>query len=212
MTSSSRPAGTRRSGPIDQRHIEHKKLTARHMLPAVERLLEDETYPELTVEQIVAEAGISRSKFYNYFEDKEELLRALAEDVMGAILDASRTWWMLPPDATKEDLFEALRHLFEVYSPHSTLMLAVAESSSHDSRVREKFLQIMEYGVVGVTDYIRAGQRAGELEPDIDALPAAQWLTWMFERGLSHLSRSPAEYEPERVVRAASDILWKALH
>ena len=90
-------SGGRRSTRFERKDIERRELTSRRLLPAVERLLERETYAEISVEQIAEEASISRSTFYNYYEDKGDLLRALTGDVMGAIIDATREWWMLPP-------------------------------------------------------------------------------------------------------------------
>lgn len=217
MTSaSSTPAGpsptSRRSEPLDRRHIERRELISRWLLPAVERLLEEQTYPSLTVDQMVAEAELSRSTFYNYFEDKSDLLRALTGDVMSTIVDATRMWWMLAPSGTKEEFHAALSHLFAIYSPHTTLMRAVAESISHDARVREEFMAYMDSGTKGIADYIRSGQQAGDFRADLDPDAAAAWLTWMMERGLSQLSVRSGDYEPERVVAAAVDILWKAWH
>lgn len=205
------PTG-RRADPLDRRHIERRELISRWLLPAVERLLENNTYPSLTVEQMTAEAEISRSTFYNYFEDKGDLLRALTADVMSQIVDATRMWWMLAPNGTKEEFRGALAHLLEIYSPHTTLMRAVAESISHDQRVRAEFMAYMASGTQGIADYIRTGQAAGAFRADLDPDAAAAWLTWMMERGLSQLSLRSGDYEPERVLAAVVDILWKALH
>jgi AcrR family transcriptional regulator len=204
-------SGGRRSQPLDRRHIERRELTARRLLPAVERLLEHDTYAELTVDQLVEEAAISRSTFYNYFEDKGDLLRALTADVMEAITDATRMWWMLAPKADKSDLNASLAHLFEMYTPHAALMRAVADSISRDPGVREEFLAAMRKGADGIAQYIRAGQAAGQLRASLDPDLAAQWLVYMFERGLSQLSRLGAEAQPDRVVQAVTDILWKSL-
>lgn len=205
-------SGARRAEPLDRRHLERRALAARRLLPAVESLLEHETYPELTVDQMTAAAHISRSTFYNYFQDKGDLLRALAADVMGTIVEASRVWWMLSPHASRDDMRAAIQHLFDVYSPHATLMLAVADSISHDPRVRDEFLAYMERGREEIANYVRGGQAAGVLRSGLDANAAAAWLTWMLERGLSQLSRTPRTYQPDRVVTALVDIIWKALH
>jgi AcrR family transcriptional regulator len=207
---SSPPSG-RRAEPLDRRHIERRQLTARRLLPAVERLLEHSRYAEISVEQLVGEADISRSTFYNYFEDKSDLLRALTADVMAAITDASRVWWMLNPDASREQLRDALGHLFGMYSPHAAMMEAVSDSMAHDPRVREEFTAFMVRGAQGVANYIREGQRAGVFRAGIEPELAAAWLTWMFERGLSKLGRSAEEHDPESVVTALTDLLWKAL-
>ena len=47
------------------------------LLAVVERLLADgESYTEISIERMVAEAGMARSTFYVYFADKGDLLRA----------------------------------------------------------------------------------------------------------------------------------------
>jgi len=208
---STAPTG-RRSSPLDRRHIERRELTSRYLLPAVERLLDRETYPSLTVDQMTAEAEISRSTFYNYFEDKSDLLRTLTGDVMAAITEAARVWWMLSAHVTKDELQVALQHLFEIHAPHAVLLRAVSETISHDERVRTEFMDYMRNGAKGVQDYIRAGQKAGVLRADLDPNIAGDWLTWMFERGLSQLSFHNADADPERMLIAAVDVLWKALH
>jgi AcrR family transcriptional regulator len=192
--------------------MERRELNTRRLLPAIERLLENATYRELSVEQMVAEANVSRSTFYNYFEDKNDLLRALTADVMGALTDATRVWWMLPPEASRDDLHAALTHLYESYSPHAALMRAVAESISQDASVREAFEAYMCRGAEGIAAYIESGQRAGVLRSDLDPATASEWLVWMFERGLSQLGGGQSELEPERIVTALTDIVWKSLH
>lgn len=200
----------RRSTRLDREDIERRELTTRRLLPAVERLLERDTYAEISVEQIAEEAGISRSSFYNYFEDKGDLLRILTAEVMGAIIDASRQWWMLPPDTSKDGLREAIAHMADVYTPHAGLMRAVADFTSRDKRVREEFRAYMERGAEGIAGYIRDGQRAGVFRKNLDAERAALWLDWMSERGLSELGRPGAE-DTERAVTALTDVYWKAL-
>jgi TetR/AcrR family transcriptional regulator, ethionamide resistance regulator len=202
--------GARQSTRLERRDIEQRELTARRLLPAVERLLEDETYAEISVERIADEAGISRSSFYNYFEDKGELLQTLTAEVMGAIIDASRQWWMLPPDASKDELRVAVAHMVEIYSPHAGLMRAVADFTSRDPRVRAEFGAYMERGAEGIAGYIRDGQRAGAFRCGLDADRAALWLDWMAERGLAQLGRRGDE-DPDRAVAALTDILWKAV-
>lgn len=200
----------RRSTRLERKDIELHELTTRRLLPAVERLLEKETYAEISVEQLAEEAKISRSTFYNYFEDKGDLLRALTAEVMGAIIDASRGWWMLPPGAGKEALRDAIAHMVHIYAPHAGLMRAVADFTSRDERVREEFDEYMERGAEGIAGYIRGGQAAGAFRKGLDADHAALWLDYMAERGLSELGRPGAE-DPERAVTALTDIFWKAL-
>src|SRR5215471_11297315 len=84
---------------------------------AEELMASGESYTELSVERIVREAGISRATFYVYFEDKGDLLRALAEDFIERILVAAAVWWTLPADADKPRLRAAMQAIFDAYIP-----------------------------------------------------------------------------------------------
>src|SRR5881397_2160695 len=117
----------------------------RRLLVAVEELLGDgESFTEVSVERLVTEAGISRSTFYVYFEDKGDLLQALTADVMTEVIDAARAWWELPPGADRGDVEAAMRGIVATYRCHKTLMAAVVEASSYDARVRERFGELIQ--------------------------------------------------------------------
>ncbi len=206
------PSAVRRSTASDPAHAARRQRTARRLVIAVERLLLEQTFPELSVDQIVAEAGISRSTFYNYFEDKSDLLGALTADAMASIIEVTGAWWSLPADAPKEDVREAIEQLVGGYVPHAALMLAVADSIPHDANVREAFQSFMALGVEGIAGYIGRGQEAGALRDDLDATAAAHWLAWMMERGLSKLGRPDGDLASERIIASVVDILWKSTH
>jgi AcrR family transcriptional regulator len=59
-----------------------REITER-LLPVVEqKLTEDGSYVNLRLDQILQEALLSRSTFYRYFRDKNELLLALIDPVL----------------------------------------------------------------------------------------------------------------------------------
>jgi AcrR family transcriptional regulator len=180
---------------------------------AVEALLEaGESYTELSVERLVTEAGISRATFYVYFEDKGDLLRALAEEFIGRLTDAAQHWWALDERATKADLQQAMREIFDAYIPDKVVMAAVVEVASYDAAVREQFGQLVEYTTVGVAKHIAAGQKQGFIDKGLDARRTAAWLTWMAERGLYQLVAPAGKAETERLLPALTDIVWNTLY
>ena len=62
-------------------------------MEATEKLLrEGNSYADLSVEAIAARAGISRTTFYDYFEDKRELLLAIAMTVSAPFLREADDW------------------------------------------------------------------------------------------------------------------------
>ena len=186
----------------------------RRLLVAVEKLLADgESFTEVSVERLVTEAGISRSTFYVYFEDKGDLLQALTADVMIEVIDAARAWWALPADADRADLDTAMRGIVAAYRGRMTLMAAAVDATSYDARVRERFGELIQLAQRELASHIADGRRRGFVRADIDAAPVAGWLTWMAERGLYQLVRfADDEATVERLTRALSAIVWNTLY
>jgi AcrR family transcriptional regulator len=179
---------------------------------AEELMASGESYTELSVERIVREAGISRATFYVYFEDKGDLLRALAEDFIDRILEAASTWWELPADATKADLRDAMRAIFEAYVPHKVVMAAVVEVASYDTALRELFGELLQRTIAGVASHIELGQSEGYVERGLDPERTAAWLTWMAERGLYQLVAPASGAAVDRLLDAITDITWNTLY
>jgi TetR/AcrR family transcriptional regulator, ethionamide resistance regulator len=170
------------------------------------------SYTALSVERIVKEAGISRATFYVYFEDKGDLLRALAEDFVERILVAAAKWWEMPAGASKADLKDAMQAIADAYLPHKVLMAAVVEVSSYDIALRRVFGHLLERVISEVAEHIGSGQEAGWVAPELDPDRTAAWLTWMAERGLYQLV-APAEPDAaERLLDALTDITWNTLY
>jgi AcrR family transcriptional regulator len=173
---------------------------------------EGESYTALSVERIVREAGISRATFYVYFEDKSDLLRALAEDFIERIIGAATAWWTLPADAPKSQLREAMRAVFDAYLPHKVVMAAVVEVASYDVRVQEVFGALLERTISEVARHIEVGQREGFVTQGIDPQRTAAWLTWMAERGLYQLVAPAGPAAEERLLDSITDITWNTLY
>ena len=183
------------------------------LLEAVERLLaEGDSYTELSVERLVQEAGISRSTFYVYFEDKGDLLRALVSDVIGELIAAARVWWDLPAGFTRDDMVNAIRGLIDTYRPHGRLLGAVVDTASYDVAVREQFDTLMQMSIKGVEAHIRNGQKAGFVREDLNPGVTASWLTWMAERGLYELVPGASDRRLAQLADGLTSILWHTLY
>jgi len=199
--------------PLQPPREERRSLLAKHFVGVVEPLLDaGETYADLSVERLIKAVDISRSTFYVYFDDKGDLLGAMAQDVTRDLAEAGSGWFELATDATKEDLREALRPLFDTYRRHQTLLGAITEAAGYDPRVREQHLVLVEQAVSGLCAQIELQQCAGTAPPELDARRTALWLTWMHERGLYQMVGQASVREVDRLLDAMTDLVWRTLY
>ncbi len=183
------------------------------LLAAVEQMLaEGESFTELSVERLVAQAGVARSTFYVYFEDKGELLRAWLEDITSSLDDSAKDWWGLDAAADRDDLRKALSSIVLTYRPHTNLMAAAFDAAAYDPAVREAAMALMTHNAAGLRKHIKTGQRDGFVDPNLPAAEVAQWLTWMAERGLHQLVRGADDATVETLIEAYTAIVWNTLY
>ena len=194
---------------------ERRRQTTEKLVGAILPLLEDgNRFTELSVERIVQEAGMSRTTFYVYFEDKGDLLISLGQDVMEAVNDAAEGWWGLPPSASRDEVYEALRKIIGVYAAHGPIMRAVVEVAAYDDRVRRSFGQSLDLSRKGLREHIERGLKDGSIRPGIDAERTADWLLWMSERGFYQMVRpaSSNKAELDRLAESLTTVVWNTLY
>jgi TetR/AcrR family transcriptional regulator, ethionamide resistance regulator len=188
-------------------------MLSRHFVSVVENLVENGVrYADLSVEAIITAGGISRSTFYVYFDDKGDLLVAMAQDVIGDLLADGASWWELPVDGTREDLRKALRVPIDTYRKHRTILGAIAETAAYDPRAQEQQQNLIGQVVSALTTYIGDAQRAGVADAYLDAARTAQWLIWMIERGLYQLVGTADDDEVECQLDSLVEIVWRVVY
>ena len=204
------PSVTRRKS--SSREARREALRSR-LLDTVERLIGDgEVFAELSVERLVSEAGVSRSTFYVYFEDKGDLLTTWFEEVSTDLADVAAAWWDLDSFATIADLHAVLDQIVRKYRPHMTLMAAVYDTASYDPSVQSLVDSMMGVNIAGLRKHIRAGQEAGFVDPNLAPQETSAWLTWMAERGFHQLVRTADEAGVDRLIDAYTSIVWNTLY
>jgi AcrR family transcriptional regulator len=179
----------------------------------VERQLRaGQTFADINVATVAAEAGISRTTFYVYFDDKTDLLRTWFAAITDQILAAAQAWWTLDESATRQDVRAALITIVAAYRLHPELMAATHEAVGYDHGVREMVEESMRRYVDGLRAHIETGQRAGFIDPSLPAAETAYWLQWMSERGLHRMVRTVPEARSGSLVDAYAGIVWNTLY
>jgi len=197
-----------------QKHGQARRDALRaQVLAIVERQLRSgETFADISVASVVAEAGISRSTFYAYFVDKTTLLRTWYAGFTQVILDAVQAWWSLDGTATKDDVRAALERVMDAYRAHPELIAATHEAIGTDHGVRQAVDDAMRHYIDGLRAHIEAGQAGGFIDPSLPAAETAYWLQWMAERGLHRMVRAESESSQERLADAYARVVWNTLY
>jgi TetR/AcrR family transcriptional regulator, ethionamide resistance regulator len=183
------------------------------LLEVVQGLLDEgESFTEISVERMVQAAGMSRSTFYVYFQDKGDLLRAWFGGIEAEIAEAVSGWWAIDGTSTRDDLRAALDNLVSVYHPHGPLMAATFDAAAYDPSVRELTSAMMARNIASLRKHIRTGQKAGFVDPALPPAETAMWLTWMAERALHVFLRDLRRTQLRAHVDAYVAIIWNTLY
>ena len=156
-----------------------REQTKRRLVEAAEALLADRAFADVTVEDVMASAGLTRTAFYRYFPDLEALLIDSVREVVAEVRTAAAKW-LEASGGPNEGLRDAAIGLAEVWQRHGRLLLAVNEAAVAGERVRAAWHNAIDGFVQPVTSRIEAlsGGRAAH------APETARALVWMNERYL----------------------------
>lgn len=109
-----------------------QQKTRAAIFSAFSALLSAKSYGKITVQEIIDAANVGRTTFYAHFETKDDLLKALCEELFGHILDSARdcahTHGLYSAGNAPESIFcHLLQHLQE--NDSNILGLLSCESS-----------------------------------------------------------------------------------
>lgn len=175
-----RPALDRRA-PYkgDQRRLQ--------LLSALDALLQERTLDAVNVADISERAGVSRSAFYFYFDNKAVAVAALlnrmneqAEFVASALLEVEGT--------PRERFEQQIRGAVDVLEKHRYLYRAMLEARQLDASVRDVWDADRNSFVSPIAELIEAERVAGNAPPGPDSRALATILLDLNDRSLERLA------------------------
>ena len=128
---------------------------------AVEELLQARTIAELSVENVAAAAGISRSGFYFYFESKYAALAEALRDVADEMTRAAEDFFAGTDDPPQAYVPRALRGVSELWRRHANLMIAVVDAAHSDAGARALWDEWIERFAIATAERIEVERAAG---------------------------------------------------
>ncbi|MBE6128992.1 MAG: TetR/AcrR family transcriptional regulator [Erysipelotrichaceae bacterium] len=166
-----------------------QKKTRQAVFDAFTHLLEEKTYSNITVQDIIDEADIGRSTFYSHFETKDELLKALCTEIFEHVFAEK---------LTKENTHDFSSRRNDLAAELTHILYHLKDSSRYISRILscesgEMFMQYFK-------EYL-ARIFAGELEKKKTDIPKDYLLNHMvcdFAETVRWWMNHP-EYSPEDI-------------
>ncbi|SHG46909.1 transcriptional regulator, TetR family [Jatrophihabitans endophyticus] len=162
--------------------MERRDLARRSLIAATHRLLESRPWPEITIDDITHDAGMSRTAFYQHFTDRQDLLLTLfatLADNLARVADA----WMTGGDDPAAEHRRSLAGLTELYLTHGRLLQAVFDAAVSEPDVAHAYEHLAAGIVAATADGIRRDMANGHTEVD-DPDEMSRALSALMERYL----------------------------
>ena len=167
------------------------------------------SFKDLTVEGVTRAAGVSRSAFYVYFGDKEELLLGALEDLIASHQNRLGNCW---PDGgdPRRGVEKAIYDVARVFSDNSELLALAFETATYDEEVREIWAALAESVTDGTVAQIKRLQADGAVDDSLDAEALAEGLVLMTERSFQ-VNLAQGQRQPDSVAADLTKVWWAAL-
>jgi AcrR family transcriptional regulator len=154
----------------------------RAILTTFERLLEERSWHEISIDEIARGAGISRSTFYFYFASKEAVLLSLFERMLTEAAARRENMRERVAEDPAARVRESLSAFFDVFRAHRAVTLAGADARASSAEVRAVWAQVMEAWVDETAADIDAERARGAAPEGVPARDLAVSLLLMNER------------------------------
>jgi AcrR family transcriptional regulator len=131
-----------------------RKQSRERIVAAVEELVRRSSYGELSVDEVMREAGIGRTIFYRHFDDLADLLMRAGREAIDELYEAQRALAEAQlgdgPDVVRQTIEPAVA----VFQRHGPLLRAITEAAADDEQVaagqeamRQRFDELLEAGL-----------------------------------------------------------------
>ncbi|MGW4365831.1 TetR/AcrR family transcriptional regulator [Nocardia takedensis] len=170
-------------GLLDRRAAKRGDERRLALLRALDERLKVQLLEEINVADITADAGVTRSAFYFYFEDKAAGVAALGEQMHHEVLAATNL--LISGDGPPaQRVAEAIRGVFASREEHRHLFHAMLTARRSSRAVRDLWDRTRTAFVAPLASMIEAERAAGAAPPGPDSDVLAAILLELNERAL----------------------------
>nr|WP_246416395.1 TetR/AcrR family transcriptional regulator [Nocardioides luti] len=157
------------------------------MLESLDHHLHESSLDSINIADISRRAGVTRSAFYFYFENKAAAVAALSEEMYDEVFAAGAA--LVGQDGTPRWRVETtINGVFDAWERHEHLFRAMLEARAANPSVRELWDADRQSFVPPLAAMIDAERAAGHAPPGPDAAALATVLLELNDRALERLS------------------------
>lgn len=147
--------------------------TRRKIMEASEKLIAARGFDNVTVDEITAEAGVSKGSFYTYFKRKEDVVGEIAHEHFETVRTRSDELESGVCDKIAAFLTESMKYIVKSGVKLSQQWLKCGMEPELTTDVSNKFA----YDTRVVREILEAAVKSGELAPETPAEPIARLVT-----------------------------------
>ncbi len=183
------------------------------ILATAERLLEERSFSDISVDDLARGAGLSRPTFYFYFKSKESVLLSLLEPLIArADSEFDGAVQRLPTDPRKI-WRNGIKAFFTAFDSQRAVARAGTEALATSPEVRAAWSSFMQRWIENTAVMIRAERARGAAPETIPADDLATSLNQMNERMMmATLSAEQPAVDKDRVVETLAHIWVSSIY
>jgi AcrR family transcriptional regulator len=133
----------------------------RRIIDASNRLLRQRRFRDLTVEDVMAEAGLTRTVFYRHFDGIPSIVLGLSNELLAGVVAEGDSG-----DPTDRSMMRRqLALTVDTFHEYGPLFLALDEASHHDDEVERAYRALIDHAVDVLVDGIQRGIALGHTPP-----------------------------------------------
>lgn len=148
---------------------------------AARKLFAERGFHGTTLADITSAAGKSPAVFYRYFDDKEDLLAALAESFLHDVVEPSGLNLHLPDSPDDTEFFTAVvTGYWNIFKQNIGIMIAVAQLAATQQRFADVQNEFRRFGIDIVAASVERAQEQGHAK-DLNPQHVAAAIALLFE-------------------------------
>ncbi len=172
-------------------------------------LVRRRSYAELSVDEVMREAGFGRTIFYRHFDDLADLLLRAGREAIEELYEAQLALAGARAGANPDVVREAIEPAVEVYRRHGPLLRAIAEAAAGDEQIAPGQREMRGRFDDLVASALRGLAGAGD-PPPVDVAETAHALNLLNESYLLDAFGREPRVSAQTAVRTLTEI-WAAV-